>query len=245
MLRWAAADKQAWDLGNQYGYIIQRYTILRNDSFLDNREHRFLSDNPVKPQPLHIWAQYKDSDKYVNIAAECIFGKSEISASSPIAIANKYKEEQNRFSFALYAADNSPLVAKLSGLSFIDKTVQHNEKYLYTVHIAAPDSIKTDTAFAFAGISEYQPLPKPLDLTAKWGDRSVLLSWNIKYLNHIYNSYIIEKSTDGKNYELISENASVQAADEGVTPEWGYRSDSLSDNETKFYYRIRGINDFG
>ncbi|MDR0619518.1 MAG: hypothetical protein LBG17_06430 [Bacteroidales bacterium] len=245
MLRWAPADKQTWDLGNNYGYIIQRYTLLRNDSSLNNKEHRFLSDGPVKPQPLHIWAQYQDVNKYVNIAAECIFGKSEISAFSPVAIANKYKEEQTRFSFALYAADNSLTVAKLSGLYFVDKTVQHNEKYLYTVHIAAPDSIKSDTAFDFTGISEYRPLPKPFDLKAKWGDKSVLLSWNIKHLNHIYNSYIIEKSTNGKHYELISENASVQAADEGITPEWGYRSDSLPDNKTKFYYRIRGINAFG
>ncbi|MDR1527831.1 MAG: hypothetical protein LBS46_09240 [Dysgonamonadaceae bacterium] len=245
LLRWAPADKQTWDLGNRYGYLVERYTILRDGQLLEDKEPVVLTSSPQKPAPLAMWEPYQE-DKYVSVAAQCIFGEPEpVPMVSPSTIASKYREELNRFSMALYAADQSVLTAGLSGLYWVDKTVAANEKYLYTVHIAAPDSIPVDTAYTFTGLSEYQPLPKPLELTARWEDKKVQLSWNILYLNPIYNSYIVEKSTDGKHYTAISENAVVQAVAENTVPEYAYRSDSLPDNRTVWYYRVKGINAFG
>ncbi|MDR2556085.1 MAG: hypothetical protein LBC49_00025 [Bacteroidales bacterium] len=244
MLRYAPADKETWKLANRYGYVVERYTVLRDGQLVPEREHVVLTPVPLKPQPLENWEPYQD-DKYVSIAAECIFGESSVPLVSPVSIARRYKEEQNKFSFALFAADQSPLTARLSGLAFTDNTARGNEKYLYTVRVAAPDSIRIDTAFAFTGLSEYMPLPKPLDLLAQWEDRQVKLSWDIISLQHFYNSYIVEKSTDGKNYTAISDNVSVQAADENINPERAYRSDTFPDNDTRLYYRIRGINSFG
>ena len=244
-LRWAPTNKQAWDLGNQYGYVVERYTILRNGKQVDEPEHLLLTSIPLKPAPLEMWEQYED-DNYVTTAAECIFGEVEsIPALSPVAIAKKYQMEQNRFSFALYAADQSIVAARLSGLYLVDKAAQKDEKYLYSVYLALPDSLPNDTAFAFTGISEYVPLPKPIDFTAKWDNQRVFLSWNILYLNHIFNSYVIEKSPDGNHYTPISESATVQLADEGVSPEYAHWSDSLLDNKSTWYYRVRGINAFG
>lgn len=78
------------------------------------------------------------------------------------------------------------------------------------------------------------------------GDKEVNLSWNILYLNHIYNSYVVEKSTDGgKNYKRISENATVQVADKDINPHYMYKTDTLLDNKTSTYYRIKGISTFG
>jgi fibronectin type 3 domain-containing protein len=246
LLRWAPTDKETWDLGNLYGYVVERYTILRNGQLPEDRDFRRLTPEAQKPASLQEWQLYEDN-RYVSIAAECIFSETEsLPLPSPVAIGKRYQEEQNRFSFALYAADQSVLTARLSGLYFADKTALPDEKYLYSVHIPAPDTIaRLDTAFVFTGLSEYRELPKPIDLNARWEDKKVLLSWNILYLNHIYNSYIVEKSTDGKHYFPISENAVVQAADEGVNPEYAYRSDSLPDNRTVWYYRIRGVNAFG
>jgi len=244
LLRWAPADKETWKLGNQYGYVVERYTILKNGDLTDDKTRLLLTPSPLKPAPIEAWEPY-ENEKYASIAAQCIFSESEIPLISPTAIAKRYQEEQNKFSFALYAADQSVLAARLSGLYLTDKTAAPDEKYLYTVHIALPDSIPVDTAYVFTGLSEYQPLPKPIDFAAQWENRRVQLSWNILYLNHIYNSYIVEKSTDGKRYFPISENATVQVADEGVNPEYAYRTDSLPDNRTLWYYRIRGVNAFG
>ena len=244
ILRWAPTDKQNWDLGNEYGYVIERYTILRKGKQPNELERKRLTSMPLKPAAIAEWEKYEE-DKYVSIAAECIFGEANIPAISPVAIAKQYQQEQNRFSFALYAADQSVKTAQLSGLYLVDKTAKADEKYLYSVHIALPDSLPNDTAFAFTGLSEYQPLPKPIEFKAQWGDKKVELSWNILYLNHIYNSYIVEKSTDGKTYNAISENATVQVSDPGVSPEYGYWTDSLPDNRAKWYYRIRGVSAFG
>jgi len=244
LLRWAPADKETWKLGNQYGYVVERYTILKKGELTEDKAHLLLTPTPLKPAPIEAWKPYED-DKYASIAAQCIFSESEIPLVSPTAIAKRYQEEQNKFSFALYAADQSVLAARLSGLYLADKTVSSDEKYLYTVHIALPDSVPVDTAFVFTGLSEYQPLPKPIDFIAQWENQRVQLSWNILYLNHIYNSYIVEKSTDGKRYFPVSENATVQVADEGINPEYAYRTDSLPDNRTLWYYRIKGVNAFG
>lgn len=246
LLRWAPADKDSWNLGNRYGYIVERYTILRQGRQPEYPERIRLTPNPLKPAPLDEWERYIDADRYAAIAAELIFGERIITpVLSPTAIARQFQQEQNRFSFALYAADQSLTAARLSGLHFVDRTARADEKYLYAVFIALPDTLPSDTAFAFTGLSEFQPLPPPIGLEASWGDRRVELSWNILYRSHLYNSYIIERSTDGENFTRISESAAVQASAVGVIPEFAYRTDSLPDNRTTFHYRIRGISAFG
>jgi fibronectin type 3 domain-containing protein len=246
LLRWAPAGKQVWDLGNQYGYMVERHTILRNGKLLEKAERTLLTGTPQKPAPLQAWEPYMD-DKYVATAAQCIFGEAEgLPPVSPVTVAKRYEQEQNRFSLALYAADQSVLTARLSGLYFADKTAVMDEKYLYTVFIPLPDTLPAlDTAFRFTGLSEYQPLPQPIDFSATWGDNKVALSWNIFYLKEVYNSYVVEKSQDGKHYVPISDNAIVQLSDATISPEHAYRTDSLNDNATTWYYRVRGINAFG
>jgi hypothetical protein len=248
MLRWAPRNPYTWQLANKYGYLVKRYTIVRGKKVVKEVTVVDLTNTPIKPAPLNEWEPYSD-DKFVSIAAECIF--STVYGEVPTGINphfayKKYKEQEHRFGFALYAADQSPQVAKLSGLYFADKTALVKEKYLYKVFVNAPDTLAVDTASVFTGISDYAPLPKPLDLHAEWGDKEVQLSWNILYLSHHYNAYFLEKSFDnGKTYKRISENNAVQVADKDVTPEYQYLTDTLKDNKETIYYRVRGITPFG
>jgi uncharacterized protein len=249
LLRWAPKDQKTWKLGNQYGYTILRYTILKGKKVPKEIPAVKLNQQPFKPHPMPQWEPFAD-DKYVSIAAECIFNddyKGVSTGGNPFIAAKKYQNEMHRFSFALYAADQSLMAAHLSGLYFADKTAQRDEKYLYKVFIPIPDStVRIDTASAFTGISEYQPLPKPFDLKAEWNDKKVSLSWNFKYLKHIYNSYKVEKSEDrGKTFKYLNENSVVQLVDEGVFPDLIYKSDSLVNNEQVYCYRIRGVSAFG
>ncbi len=248
LLRWAPANTQTWRLGNEYGYVVKRYTVLKDKKVPKEITEVQLNQTPLKPQPIRAWEKYAD-DKYVAIAGECIFGsefKDIPTAGNPHVAYKKYQEETHRFSFAVYAADQSVTAAGLSGLYLADKTALPDEKYLYRVYINCPDSLATDTAFSFTGLSEYQPLPEPLEFKAEWGDKKVTLSWNILYQNHIYNSYFLEKSLDkGKTYTRIGENNIVQLADKGVSPDLMYKTDSLPNNTTLVYYRVRGISAFG
>jgi fibronectin type 3 domain-containing protein len=253
LLRWAPADRETWQLGNRYGYVVKRYTLLRDGKLTDGITEYVLTPQPLAPRPLPEWERY-EADRYVSIAAECIFNRDSLpTGGNPHLIARRYQEEQNRFGFALYAADHSLTVARLSGLYLSDRTAKKNEKYLYRVYIPVPPLVQPaeepiflpDTASAFTGISEYQPLPPPLDLRAKWNDKKVELSWDMLYLNHIYNSYMVEKSTDGKHFAPLNDNAAVQLADGDITPQQAYKTDTLENNSQVYHYRVRGINAFG
>ncbi|MDR1153445.1 MAG: hypothetical protein LBL04_01940 [Bacteroidales bacterium] len=249
LLRWAPADPETWLLGNRYGYVVTRHTILRDGAPAGDIEEAVLSPQPLAPRPPEEWERH-EADRYVSIAAECIFTRDSIpAAGNPHLVARRYRGEQNRFAFALYAADHSVTAARLSGLYTADRSAKKNEKYLYRVYIPVPATdtlaIPSDTAYAFTGISEYRPLPPPLDLKAHWNDRKAELSWDILYLGHIYNSYIVEKSTDGKRFLPLGDNAVVQLADEGITPQRGYKTDTLDNNTATYHYRVRGINAFG
>lgn len=248
MLRWAPVNVYTWNLANKYGYRVQRYTIVQGKKVVKEVTELELTTAPLKPKPIEEWEPFAD-DKYVSIAAECIFGGAYIDVPTgfnPHFAYKKYKEELHRFSFALYAADQSVKTAILSGLYFVDKTALPKEKYLYKVFVNCPDTLAVDTASAFTGISEYAPLPKPLDFTATWGNKKVDLSWNILYLSHYYNAYSIEKSLDmGKTYHRISENNAIQVSDPGENAEFQYKSDTLASNDETVYYRVRGITPFG
>ena len=170
LLRWAPADRETWQLGNRYGYVVKRYTLLRDGKLTDEITEYVLTPQPLAPRPLPEWERYEAADRYVSIAAECIFNRDSMSTGgNPHLIARRYQEEQNRFGFALYAADQSLTVARLSGLYLPDRTAKKNEKYLYRVYIPVPPPAQPveepiflpDTASAFTGISEYQPLPPP------------------------------------------------------------------------------------
>jgi fibronectin type 3 domain-containing protein len=249
LLRWAPSNAETWRLGNQYGYVVRRFTILQDSKMKKDFPSVILGTGVFKPANLEVWEAKAGNDKYIPIAAECIYGTyhgEETAQKNLQQVFNKYKEENHRFSFALYAADQSLDAAMLSGLYFADKTAKQDEKYLYRVYINCPDSLAVDTAYYFTGISEYQPLPKPIDFKADWSDKKVDLSWNIFYLKHIYNSYILEKSTDGGNtYFRINDNAIVQVSDEGIDPRFAYKTDTLPDNNTTVFYRLRGISTFG
>ncbi len=248
LLRWAPVNADSWELANKYGYSLERYTIVRGRKVLKQVEKVDLNKEAIKPKSLEYWQEFA-TDKYVSIAAECIFNTTY--SDAPVGVNaqmayKKYKERQHRFSFALYAADQSLKAAQLSGLYWADNSALANEKYLYKVFINAPDSIPCDTSTAFTGLNEYNPLPKPLELRANWSDKNIELSWNILYLKHYYNAYFIEKSLDmGKSYHRLSNNNSVQLTDKGLNPDRQFASDSLLNNTDTLYYRVRGITPFG
>jgi uncharacterized protein len=249
LLRWAPMSPAVWRLGNEYGYIVERFTVLRDGEIPDSIPGVLLHKEPLRPMEQSAWEAHMDADKYVAIAAECLFSstfKGLDAGGNPHMVYKMYKEEQHRFSFALYSADQSMTAARLSGLYLADETAQQNEKYIYRVYINCPDSMAVDTGFVFTGLSEYQPLPKPQTPEAQWEDKKVSLSWNTLYLNHIYNSYVLERSEGrGDSFKRLSENALVQMSDEGVRSDYMYRTDSLANNSLVYYYRVRGVSAFG
>ncbi len=250
LLRWAPNNSLLWEDANTSGYSLERITIMRNGELLPVPESKLLTTNPQLPAPLNDWENAVKNNKYAAIAAQALFGETfEVenkSATDLYSVITKVRERDTRFSFALFAADQSPEVAKLSGLWYTDSNVKENEKYLYRVYLA-DENLKADTGIVYTGPSEYQPLPRPIDLKAEFGDRKVNLSWNQRYFKHMYNSYILERSDDGgKSFRPVSTEPLVNLiSGDNDDPELFYRTDSVAENNKVYYYRVLGINSFG
>ncbi len=246
-LRWAPVDYDTWRSGLTNGYIVERFTIMRDGEILSREdianEHRVL-DGAFKPAPLEDWEPYSD-DKYAAIAAECIYGEdAQGVVLTPHVAYQIHQRRQQKFSFALYAADMSKDVAWLSGLAYTDRSIVKGEKYLYKVYVN--DTIPQDTAMVYLNASTPTPMyniPKP---SVKWGNRVAEISVNTTIIGGAYTSYDIERSSDGgKTFVALSETPSISFEPSNGRTSMFYRRDSLPDNSTPFVYRIYGIDCFG
>lgn len=106
-LRWAPMSSSVWRLGNEYGYMVERFTVLRDGEIPDTIQGVLLREEPFRPMGQSAWEAEMDEDKYVSIAAECLFSttfKGLPSGGNPHMVYKMYQEEQHRYSFALYSA---------------------------------------------------------------------------------------------------------------------------------------------
>lgn len=250
-LRWSATNAMAWKYSNQHGFKLERYTVLRDKQRLTKPEYRLISNSIIKAKPLDQWKELAGQDNYAAIIAQALYGKDFQLTSSANKGAAKMiaqsRELEQRFSFAVYAADMSFDAAVLAGWGIIDHDTKANEKYLYRLSTAAPAHVlKPDTCSVFISPKEHEPLPIVKDVFAKFGDRSVRLSWDFGKLTKHYVSYFIEKSTDqGKTFHrLKGAPISDLNAQEDKTSTKMYFTDSIT-NHVEYQYRVRGINSFG
>jgi hypothetical protein len=249
-LRWAVGDPAAWKLANQYGYIIERYTILRDGKINAAPEKIQLTPSPLKAQPEETWTSIVENNDNAAIVAQGLFGESfaaEGGDGKVAKIVNETTELTQRFAFSLMAADRDFTVACKAGWGWIDSTAKAGEKYLYRVYTAVPrEKMVIDTGLLYIGQMDYVPLPQPKELMGKYGDRTVMLSWDCKLLKDTYTSYFIERSDDGVHFEKISNlPIAVFTQKEDNPPSRMYYADTLKDNAVKQYYRIRGLTAFG
>ena len=252
MLRWAPDNPTVWQYANRYGYHIERVTLLRDGQVLSSPERKQLTTEPLKPFLLSQWEALADTNDYAAVAAQAIYGETfeltENYSSDIMQVVNKARELTSRFSFALFAADQSPAVARASGLHYVDQAVAPNEKYVYRVYAALPPTVDTavDTGFVYTGVMDYQELPVPLYLEAEFGDRSVQLRWDGSLLAHVFSSYLVERSDDeGKMFHRVDQAPFVNTQTSDTPAQYVHKVDTLPDNTRPYLYRVRGITPFG
>lgn len=250
LIRWGMNTSRAWKLGNQYGFELTRYTVVRDGKILSSPEARVLNSSPLRPKPLNEWETIVQHDQYAAIIAQALYGKDfEVSGGSGkgvAAIMAQSAEQEQRFSLSLYAADNSFDAAVMAGWGWEDKDARPNEKYLYRVKALAPQT-GIDSGGVFIGIQDYAPLPVPGDIGAVFGDKQVMLSWDYSLLKNYYTSWIVEHSKDGGKTFTPARSLPVTNLNEkeGKASPRMYFIDSLEDNTTVYQFRVRGISAFG
>lgn len=248
LLRWAVNSPIEWQKANKKGFIVTRTTVLRDGNVLSKPEKMLLTSKPLLPEPLDSWRNLVQKDNNAAVIAQSIYGESfEVAGSKDgelSKIVNMADELDQRYTFALYAADMSFDSAVKAGWGFIDNNVKKNEVYAYQVSVFETPTVKESSYVV--GLKDYSMLPAPTDFIAIPDDKKVMLSWDYETFKRIYTSFMVEKSSDGINYEPISNTALVNLSDKDDHPSKNmYYIDTLSANDKTYHYRLYGINSFG
>ena len=254
LLRWSPTQFLLWQAGNRYGYVLERYTLNTDGSLQElPGKGKVLSSMPIKPIDEAGFARLEKTEPRAAIVSEMMYGKQflpALSGDDPRAIMQKNNENQTRFGMALLTCDLSKPIAIAAGLLWIDRTVLPGNRYIYRVRIALPDSVKATKPLLYEpGVTvvdtreETKILP-PQRLKAEFTDKQATLSWFTRLDKGTYTAYQIEKSTDGKAFKPVSQLPFVYLSEQD-DPETAYFTDSLSNNEQVFYYRISGFTPFG
>lgn len=249
LIRWAPTDAKAWRLLNKYGVRLERLTLVRGNQALDVPEKAVLAEC-LKPEESEAFKQIAGQYSYGAIIAQAIFGSTfEVSGSGQYDVATVIalgQELQQRYVFSLYAADLCFPAAVVAGWGWEDTSVRPDERYLYNVIPLVPvKEMKITEGSLFVDMGKKVRLPKPLDFRGKFTDSSVLLSWNYRTMEKLYNAYIPERSTDGIHFTPISETPITQM-ESAVNPDKNdiTYADSIQNGIT-YYYRVAGLTPFG
>ncbi|PKV49304.1 hypothetical protein ATE84_1325 [Aquimarina sp. MAR_2010_214] len=246
LLRWTLNTPIAWRKGNRYGYTLERYTISRDRKTLPNPE-KLIIGQKFMPVSMMEWEGIAETSDNGAIMAQALWGESFVveGGGGLASIINRAEEQQQRFAFGLYAADQDFEIAKKAGLGYIDTNIKPNEKYLYKVISNIPQfELKTKEGGVYIGIIDYEPLPEPVDFVGIFQDGSTLLSWDSKLLKNTYNSYIIERSENGSTFKRLGDIPYAAINKEKSENNRTLYIDSIT-NDKNYIYRIKGVSSFG
>jgi len=248
-LRWAPTSPYVWELGNKYGYVVERFTMNMQGKFDKDfaQKPRLLATQPVKPYSREEFEKLAQTDDKAGAVAEMIYSEQFRGSypASPAGVLKRTREQENRFGMALFVCDLSQPVAIAAGLMWFDKTAIPGTRYAYRIRLAQkPTGIAVEDGVVVIEVTDEHPLKAPTNLEARFGDQSVTLKWPVLLHKGVYSAYYVEKSTDGKNFKSISDLPYTNLSQQ-KNPEYTFMLDSLPNNDQTFHYRIKGITPFG
>lgn len=246
-LRWSPASYISWEMGNKYGYTVERFTVSVNGVLVKNPQPTLLTLQPLKPYSLQQMETASHQDDRITMIAELIYGEG-AKKISPEESIGAYFENQSqndwRMAMALLTCDLSINAATAAGLYLEDNNVKTGERYTYRIAMARqPKNLVIDTAYVSACVDEPMLLARPQELAIVCSDSAVTLGWLTTFSKHMYSAYIVERAVDGKNFKPVSPLPVIPT--ETDKRGFSYYLDSLPDNDNKYTYRIKGITPFG
>lgn len=256
-LRWAPTNYRMWAKIRTAGLHVERNTLTRNGEMLPLAERQQitrLTDSLITPQPEPSFGALAAENRYVAIGGQALYGKSFDPTSSTGddasygGILNKAREQSNRFSFGLFAADQSWEAATMMGLAFTDRTAQRNEVYLYRLvpNTPIPGYDPQRSGFLTVVVNDNAPPPTVKRLSAEFTDQQAVLSWDLEVASSFYSSYYILRSEDGISFEKVNkENLPFVPLVKPGQGNKAFYQDSLPENNQPYFYAIVGLTPFG
>ncbi len=252
LLRWAPTNASAWMKNNKYGYTLERYTIKKDGKLISPPNKKVVLETMLVPDPLEAWEEEVNKNDYAAVLAQSLYGENfEVESMEQGGLAqiiNKSKEAEQRFSFALFAADMNFEISKKAALGYEDTSVIAGEEYLYRIKSLVPiDILKIEMGSVVINTTTLEPLPKPIDLIAVPDDKNILLTWEYRMFKSVFTSYYVERSENGKDFKRLGDDTPlVNLNDKPNAPARRmYYVDTLSQNDKTYYYRVKGISPFG
>ena len=250
LLRWAIDNPSEWQRALKTGFIVTKFVLKRGTKILKPPEAIILTAKPLLPEPLESWMDLIQKDNNAAIIAQSIYGKSfDVTGASKEGELSKIvsiaQELEQRYTFALFAADMSFEGSLKAGWGFVDTNVKTNETYAYQVALASKKS-KIKPSSYVVSLKDFASLPAPTDFNAVGDDKKVILSWDYETFKTIFSSFMVEKSVDNGNFEPISKTPLVNFNDKPDAPSKRFfYVDTISSNDKVYRYRLFGISSFG
>jgi len=245
-LRWAPIDFITWQLGNKYGYSIQRYTLLE-DGTLANKIPEQINPDVIKPLTKQQLIELSKSFKEAIALQDLIYNNdaSPTSVENPAALLEQNEQLENRFGMALLVCDLSLQAAEAAGLFWNDTTAVTGARYIYKITVSDhPSTQSVEPAVTVVEVKEDKPLQPFNDVSATFADKKVTITWPTFTHTGVYSAYSIERSEDGKYFKPVTDLPYTSMSEEEETEE-SHFVDSLSVNDKQYYYQVRGITPFG
>ncbi len=249
VIRWAPASQVAWQMGNRYGYQLERFVVARDGKpvELSGQQGVQLTTAPIRPIAEAQMEQLAVKDDRVALVKEAIYSK-DFHVSSPEKglgdFITKQCEADMRFGFMLLACDLSPAAANAAGLRFVDRSVKKGERYAYKISMTQqPKGVTIEPGYCVTSLQEIVRLSPPREFSAQFGDSIARLQWLSNIDKGIYTAYVVERSKDGKSYQPVTDLPIMYSAEKNQS--FSYFIDTLLDNETTMYYRVKGLTPFG
>jgi hypothetical protein len=245
VLRWAPSNAPAWRAYNRIGYHVER-ALLDTTSPTPLRYER-LTQEPLKPWTLEEWKRRSRPDhQFAAIAAQCLYGRvSSPQPNTAESILDAATELENRFGFALFAADCDAHAATGLGLRFVDRAVRTGQTWIYRIFPARQDSVfALDTAVLVVDVEPYRPWPPVLSLEAEETEREITIRWKNLYGGGYTAFNVYRTGPDGQRRKLNS-TPIVPATPRGWTQriEPWFR-DTTAEWNVRYTYEVRGISPF-
>lgn len=250
VIRWAPAGQVAWQMGNRHGYLIERFVVARDGKPVDLSAQQpvQLTATPLRPMAETQMEQLAAKDDQVALVKEAIYSK-DFQVTSPEKglgdFITKQGEADMRFGFMLLACDLSPVAANAAALRFVDRSVKKGERYAYKISVALqPKGVTIAPGYCVTSLQEPIRLSPPREFAAQFGDSLARLQWLSNIDKGIYTAYVVERSTDGKKFKPVTD-LPIMYSTEKPGQNFSYFVDTLADNETTVYYRMKGLTPFG
>lgn len=246
-LRWAPTNPTVWQLGNRYGYVVERF-ILRPNGDIENPLGEKLNNFPIKVYAAPELDKLSARIGEASIIKELVYGtnaQTTYQPNNPLSVMAHNREMENRFGVGLLVCDMSLAIAEAAGLFFNDATAKKGIKYIYRISIPYQNqSLSIEPGIAVVEFTEERPLSPPNGLNAQFDDHKVTLNWPTLLDRGIYSAYHVEKSEDGKTFHRLTKIPYVHMST-APQSESAFFVDSLQQNSKTYYYRILGLTPFG